>query len=213
MSGSTPVARSRTLSADDWVAAALQALAEGGIGAVAVEPLAQRLGVTKGSFYWHFANRDALLRATLGRWEEATETSIVALDRMPDPGDRLRRLASDVLTDALLVGRDAEPGTVFRRGLDLAIADAADDPIVQPTLRRVSDRRVAYIEACCRALGCAPDAARDRALLIYAASVGTLRLAREAPNRMPHGEAFTAYRDHLIATLIPEGTTRVKARD
>ena len=51
------------LSTADWEAAALDALAENGLAGVAIEPLARRLGVTKGSFYWHFTDRDALLAA------------------------------------------------------------------------------------------------------------------------------------------------------
>lgn len=49
--------RGNRLSADDWAQAALDLIAEQGVGAVAVEPLARRLGVTKGSFYWHFLAR------------------------------------------------------------------------------------------------------------------------------------------------------------
>ena len=56
-------ARNARLSADDWAQAALDLIAEQGVSAVAVEPLARRLGVTKGSFYWHFPSRDALLQA------------------------------------------------------------------------------------------------------------------------------------------------------
>lgn len=59
-----------SLTAEDWVRAAKRTIEERGVGAVAVEPLAKKLGVTKGSFYWHFENRDALLKATLERWEE-----------------------------------------------------------------------------------------------------------------------------------------------
>ena len=51
-----------------WIAAAFDALAEGGIDAVRVEPLAKALGITKGSFYWHFADRRALLDAMLAAW-------------------------------------------------------------------------------------------------------------------------------------------------
>ena len=50
--------RSGRLSADDWAQAALEQIAEQGVAAVAVEPLARRLGVTKGSFYWHFPSRE-----------------------------------------------------------------------------------------------------------------------------------------------------------
>ena len=57
------------LSAEDWALAALDVIAESGLAAVAVEPLARRLGVTKGSFYWHFPSREALLVAALERWE------------------------------------------------------------------------------------------------------------------------------------------------
>ncbi|HXD37565.1 MAG TPA: helix-turn-helix domain-containing protein, partial [Rhodanobacter sp.] len=61
------------LSAEDWELAALQLIAEQGVGALAVEALARRLGVTKGSFYWHFRTREALLQAALERWEQYGE--------------------------------------------------------------------------------------------------------------------------------------------
>ncbi|MFC7482437.1 TetR/AcrR family transcriptional regulator [Luedemannella flava] len=67
----------RRLTTEDWIDAALAAIAEGGVPAVAVEPLAARLGATKGSFYWHFANRDALLDAALARWEARTTTEVI----------------------------------------------------------------------------------------------------------------------------------------
>ena len=67
MTGTAP--RSGRLSADDWAREALDQIAEQGVASVAVEPLARRLGVTKGSFYWHFPSRDALLQAALERWE------------------------------------------------------------------------------------------------------------------------------------------------
>lgn len=202
-----PPARSGSLTVDGWTSAALRAIAENGVGGVAVEPLAQRLGVTKGSFYWHFPNRDALLGAALSRWEEATTALIGALEQMPDPADRLRQLVAYVLPDAMLASDDAEPWASVRHLVDLAIADAADDPIVRPVLRRVSERRLAYLEACCRELGLAPEAARNRSLLLYAAYVGTLRLVREVPGCLSPGDEYTAYRRHLIASLVLPGPT------
>ncbi len=65
------------LSADDWVSAALDVLVSDGIGAVKVLPLAKRLGVTRGSFYWHFENHEALLSRLLEVWEETNSGSIV----------------------------------------------------------------------------------------------------------------------------------------
>src|SRR5262249_32384697 len=59
------------LRAEDWEDAALEALGSSGLAAVNVQSLARTLGVTKGSFYWHFADREALLKATLARWEES----------------------------------------------------------------------------------------------------------------------------------------------
>ncbi|MDQ6732181.1 MAG: TetR/AcrR family transcriptional regulator, partial [Actinomycetota bacterium] len=53
------------LSRTDWTEAALLALAHDGLAGVAVQPLARRLGATKGSFYWHFADRAELIAATL----------------------------------------------------------------------------------------------------------------------------------------------------
>src|SRR5688500_18331891 len=86
------------LTVDDWTAAALEAMAGGGLAAVAVEPLATRLGATKGSFYWHFANRDALIEAAVLRWErEHTEAVIGLINAQPDPLARLRLLVGLVL--------------------------------------------------------------------------------------------------------------------
>ena len=92
----------KRLSADDWAVAALGALAGGGLSAVAVEPLAARLGATKGSFYWHFAGREALVAATLERWERtATEDVIAAIGVEPDLAARLRLLMSHALDGGL----------------------------------------------------------------------------------------------------------------
>src|ERR671934_2749006 len=82
------------LSRERWIEAALDALADGGVAAVAVEPLAVRLGVTKGSFYWHFRDRDQLLAAALKEWERTgTEELIKRLDQIADPRARLTEWA------------------------------------------------------------------------------------------------------------------------
>lgn len=71
--------RKSSLGQEDWLNAALESLNEKGIDAVKVLPLSHKLGVTRGSFYWHFADREDLLRQMLEYWErELTDVVIVA---------------------------------------------------------------------------------------------------------------------------------------
>ena len=197
--------RAGALRAEDWVEAARAAMVEGGIDAVAVEPLARRLGVTKGSFYWHFRDRRALLDATLERWEkESTEARISASRRISDPRERLIRLGEEVFGDAPLDGDASGQGILPRHAFELAVSDAAEDPVVRPVLRRVIEHRVGYLEECYRELGFSPEEARHRALLVYAAHAGTLRLFRDAPHLVPREEGYTSYRRHLLSTLVQE---------
>src|SRR5690606_37186067 len=93
--------RNGRLSADDWAQAALELIAEQGVAAVAVEPLARRLGVPKGSFYWHFPSREALLVAALERWEQVEQEEVFGqLEAIPDPAQRLRSLFDLVAHEA-----------------------------------------------------------------------------------------------------------------
>ncbi|MFG1943396.1 TetR/AcrR family transcriptional regulator [Nonomuraea sp. NPDC048826] len=154
------------LSADDWAEAALAALADGGVAAVAVEPVAARLGVSKGSFYWHFANRRALLEAALRRWETQTEQVIALLEDVPDPLERMRTL----LERAFGQGRDA--AIAFR------LISEADDPLVGEVARRVSERRLAYMEGMLREFGLPPQEARRRVLAAYGGYLGVAALVR-----------------------------------
>jgi AcrR family transcriptional regulator len=196
--------RAGALKAEDWVEAARAAMAEGGVDAVAVEPLARRLGVTKGSFYWHFKDRRALLEATLERWEEeSTEARISASRRISDPRERLIRLGEEVFGDASLEGGESGK-LLLDRGVELAISDAADDAIVRPFLRRVTEHRIGYLEESFRELGLPKEEAWYRALLIYVAHAGTVRLLRDAPDLMPRGKNYDAFRQHLLSTFLPE---------
>src|SRR3954465_14235641 len=88
-----PVAKVRT-PRGAWVDAALQALGAGGPDAVRVEALAVSLGVTKGGFYWHFKDRQALLDELLDTWERTYVDDAIALveSRPDDPRARLLHL-------------------------------------------------------------------------------------------------------------------------
>ncbi|MEU4803288.1 helix-turn-helix domain-containing protein [Actinosynnema sp. NPDC023587] len=172
---------------DDWTAVALAALAEGGVAAVAVEPLAARLGATKGSAYWHFPNREALLRATLERWErEHTEAVIDLVEAEAAPRDRLRRLFGFVLEDAR------------SSAVELALLAAKDDPAVAPVLLRVTDRRVDYLVELFEAIGFPADDARHRAVLAYSVYLGQAQLMTAAPHVV---RARRALLEHTLAAV------------
>ena len=184
--------KARRLGAEDWARAALDAIAAGGVGAVAVETLAKAVGATKGSCYWHFADRDAVVAAALARWEAAeTDETIARLEALPTPGERLAAV--------LRAGLGGELGGAVDAAL---LADAAD-PRVAPVLRRVTAARLAYTEKLFRKLGLSGRAARERALLAYAAYVGHHALQRAAPSLMPRGAAARSYFEHVVGSLVP----------
>lgn len=184
--------RNARLSAEDWAQAALDLIAEQGVSAVAVEPLARRLGVTKGSFYWHFPSRDALLQAALERWESVEQESVFgSLEAVPDPRERLRALFQ-------LVGHEVKPHIIYSE-----LLKALDHPAVQPVIDRVSQRRLEYLVASFRQAGLVRQDAIHRARLTYAAYVGFLQLSLQLQQpRMTH-EEFETYLEHVISTLIP----------
>jgi AcrR family transcriptional regulator len=182
----------KRLTPGDWTAAALAALGRGGIAAVAVEPIAASLGATKGSFYWHFSNREALLEAALREWERLDTEEVIALvEAEPDVRRRLRLL----LTVAVR-GHDS-PG----ERVELALQPSARHPLVAPVLARVTARRLDYLTAQFVALGFSPAQAEQRSLLAYTASLGHAQLAHATPQSTPSRDALPAYVDFVITTL------------
>src|SRR5262249_1858275 len=179
-----------TLTASDWAEAALQLMAEKGLGALTVSALASRLGVTKGSFYWHFRGRSELLAAALARWEQrATTEAITGLEAVHDP-----RRRPELMLDAA-----SQPPRA--RSLYAALAEAAGDPVVRRVLNRVASARIDYLETCYRALGLTAPQATAHAVLAYAAYRGLLQLAHEAPGALPAD--WSSYPGVIRTALIP----------
>ena len=185
----------RRLTRDDWITAALGAIADGGLAAVGVEPLAARLGATKGSFYWHFENRDALLEAAIRRWEKETTTDVVAeITASKDaPVGQFRRLVVAVI-------ERAEQDRVGP-----ALLASAAHPAVAPVLERVTATRLNLIATVFRRLGFSPAEARRRALLAYSAYLGHGQLAHSTPGVLP---ATRAGRRAYLNDAIQALTTR-----
>jgi AcrR family transcriptional regulator len=156
------------LSPTEWADAALVDIGKKGIEALAVEPLAARLRVTKGSFYWHFRDRRALLEAALGRWEQlGTERVIAELDQLPDPRERLRRLLTVAFNGPL--------------DIELAIVSAGDDPLVGPIVKRVLLRRLDYLVSLFRAAGLPARRARTAGIHAFAAYLGAQHVLHTTP--------------------------------
>lgn len=159
----------------DWQRAALEALIEDGIAAVTVPRLAERLGVTKGSFYWHFKSVDELLGASLGDWERIfTDERLAAFAHLP----ARRRF------DAWM--REVERDHPAQR-LHLAIAAAASHPVIGSAFSRVAAKRIAFIAGTLRDLGDTVRTAEARAVAAYAAYLGLLQLAYYAPKTIGRG--------------------------
>ncbi len=179
------------LTPADWELAALELIAEKGVNSLAVEPLARRLGITKGSFYWHFPGRDQLLTEALERWERLDEQRLV------------QSLHSDACPEARLAEfvRRTSRQTLTHR-IYLALCSCPDDPRVQPVLKRVTTRRLRFLTDAFASLGLDEVAAAARARLVYASYVGYLQLQIQglAPDR--GAEGFESYIEHVIDTLV-----------
>jgi AcrR family transcriptional regulator len=181
-----------SLSAADWERAALDLIAEQGIQALAIEPLARRMGITKGSFYWHFSSRESLLEQALIRWEDHDRRNLsAALGEFDKPRDRLisffRRVGKEKLTHEVY-------SELFA---------AAGHPHVQPVLERVAERRMQHLSSAFQELGMEGTQARNQARLTYSVYLGFLQLQRQQQTPSLSSEEFEAYIEHVINTLIP----------
>ena len=169
------MARART-PRSRWIGAGLDALATGGPEAVRVEPLAQALGVTKGSFYWHFDDRGALLEALLDAWEHTLVDEVI--DQVEaDGGDARSKLRH--LFDLAGAGET--------RGLlraELAIRDwSRRHDGVGDRLRRVDNRRMEYMRGLFSEFCPDPDEVEARCLVAMAIFVGSHFIAADHGSR------------------------------
>ncbi len=165
----------------DWIQAAVAALGREGIKGVRVEALARRLGVTKGSFYWHFTDQRALLDAVLAHWAELGTRGII--EQVEAGGgsaaDRLRRLWQ------VVSGPDLGP--------ELALRDwARNDRRAAAAVAQVDSERVAYLRRLFRELGCARREAEARSLLLYSLLVGAYFIRADHAGRTPASVATDA---------------------
>jgi AcrR family transcriptional regulator len=154
-----PAEKSGPLDEQAWIASALDALAGSGIDAVRVEPLAKALAVTKGSFYWHFADRRALIDAMLAQWAQGRIMAIrEQAAQAPEPALALRRLID------LYTRRSNARGLA----IELAIrALARNDAAAAAAVQAVDGERLRHVAQLFARLGYKAREAETRAVMVY----------------------------------------------
>jgi len=153
------------LTRDAWLKAALS-LCMAGIDNIKVAPLAEHLGVTTGSFYWHFKNRRQLLESLLDYWErEMTDSAVEAARQFPGPpAQRILRLMNRVMSDDLA-------------GYDLPFWQwAQSDSQASRVFKRVLKKRFRFAAWMFSEAGFSPEQAeiRGRMMVIYMMGESTL---------------------------------------
>jgi AcrR family transcriptional regulator len=173
------------LKPEDWVSAAQRRLAEEGIDGVRVEALARDLGVSKGSFYWHFESRQALLDALLQGWEAAATLAVIQqVDAAEqEPARRLWALMKRAFG--------------IPRELDLLETEirawAARESGPRAVVERVDKQRLAYVAGLLTAAGLPAAEARRRAQILYSTMVGEFFLCSHGAEPLPRAALKSLY--------------------
>jgi AcrR family transcriptional regulator len=153
------------LNVDDWIGAAKDLLVSENVRGVQISTLCQRLKVTKGSFYWHFSNREELLTGVLNDWRRRMTLNIVT---------RMASAADDAVST--LRGFLALPRKAFSaRGgaIEMSIRDwGRRDTAPRQTLKEVDLVRLSSFERTFRGLGFSAEEARVRGYIAYAIMMG-----------------------------------------
>jgi AcrR family transcriptional regulator len=155
-------------SADLWLEGAQALLAEGGVEAVKIGPLAARLGLSRTSFYWHFADREALLEALVAHWRNRNTAALLGRASAP----------AATVTEAVLNVFDAwiDAG-IFDSRAEFAIRTwALTDASVSRVLAAEDAARIAALTALFLRFGYPRDEADTRARTVYLTQVGYIAM-------------------------------------
>lgn len=194
--------RAKRLSHEEWVDAAIDLIASEGIEALRLDVLADRLKVTKGSFYWHFADRDALLAAIVETWRQRMTSEIAAYLALKagTPLGRLKRLIRLSISP-----RPDVPGGPLESSLrEWARNDARVDAII----REVDGQRIAFVRSLYVGIGLSETEAEAYAVAHMSFVVGGRQIlfsadADDLKRRWDLAEKF----------LLPPAATAAKPSD
>jgi Transcriptional regulator len=163
-----------TLDVAAWIDAAMDMLAEGGVDAVRIDPLAKRLGVTRGSFYWHFKDRDALHQAMLKQWRKRASYAVGARidSQNPAPNERLKQN---------LALPQASARSKHAAAIELAIRLwARRDKEAARAVAHIDRVRLKYYAQLYAETGLKQEQARERAFLFYGALMARAYIVTDA---------------------------------
>lgn len=175
------------LTRDDWLDAAFQAVVEGSFDQVRVLVLADALGVTRGSFYWHFADHAELVSALIARWRER---EVAANLEMAKQGSGDPRTDLELLLQTALAHAGADLGNMR---FELALRGLGRrDPAVAEMLADVDGQRMELFTAKFRRYTGDDKKAGELALLFYLAVVGSYQALSRPKNPPQIKEAMQA---------------------
>src|SRR5216683_2468198 len=148
------------LSAKDWLDQGLKTLASDGFTALKAEPLAKAMGVSRGSFYWHFADIGAFHAAILKHWREIAAEQIIAnLEAHKSKDNPLESLLRQAFGGRLVLEKAVRTWATL-------------DPVARSAVQAIDRRRLGYVESLFKASGLSDDVAGARAQIIYWAFLG-----------------------------------------
>ena len=148
------------LSAQDWLNQGLKTLAKSGFTALKAEPLAKAMGVSRGSFYWHFADIAAFHAAILKHWREiAAEQIIAGVEAASKDENPLEVLLRRVFSERLAIENAVRTW-------------ASVDPAARAAVQAIDRRRLGYVERLLAQSGLPAEVARARAQILYWAFLG-----------------------------------------
>jgi AcrR family transcriptional regulator len=180
------------LTRDDWIAAARKALIKGGVAAIKVDHLARQIGVTRGSFYWHFRDRNELLKSLLQAWKQSDPFRRVMQHHAGKPVYQLAEFFCIWL----------RPGE-FDPDYDSAVRDwARVSTAAAQLVRQVDETRLDILRTLFQALGLSKLEADIRARVMYYHQVGyyALRIRETMDYRR---SVFPTYFKVLVGVPFP----------
>ena len=164
-----------TLTRDDWLAGAMELLRERGVGGVRILTLAQRMGVSRGSFYWHFRDLADLFKGMLEWWEREMTDSVI----------RYTETLSGKAPTRLLALGEYILGSHLTR-YDTALRSWAEgDKKAAAVLRRIMQKRLSYVTSLFRDAGFSPTeaTARGHLLAVYIMSEEAIHMDESLDTR------------------------------